>query len=539
MGRFKLARGGKILAFLLIVAMLAGGIWQGVDRGWIKLKKNSTTTQVSKQDTSKKTDKVKETAKIAENNIYAPDRDDDEINLSLDEWVGWKEIIDAAGGLTTQPGSIFDQLGLRVNIHVINDAAQSSNALIKGDLDAAGYTINRTAFLSQKFSDAGVPVIMPYITNYSNGGDGIIATDKFQTVESLVDAKIGVPQFSEAHSLVVWFVNQSDLTADQKQHIIDNLIFFDTPDEAAKAFFAGQIDVAATWQPYLTQATSTSNCHVLFSTANSTKLIMDGILFRDDFAKSNPDLVSKFIQGCLIAGDKYTTEFDAIREVMPMFAGESDDSIRDMTADAALTTYASNLKTLKDEAPIVYTDMCKVWESVGETVNNDLVNTLFDTSYAQSLESEFNTLSSAEPDTPKVVVTEENRQKIIDTQALLSKSVTVNFVANTCNFMDNAEAAAALNGFVEIAKTLDGTVIQIEGNVASDNTTDAEMILSEQRAETVKKYLIVNGIDAKRIITVGNGGTKPVMPNRNPDGTLSKEATDANRRTDIYFKTVE
>lgn len=108
--------------------------------------------------------------------------------------------------------------------------------MIKGNLDAAGYTINRTAFLSTKFKEAGLDVIMPYITNYSNGGDGIIASSKIKTVEDLVDAKIGVPEFSEAHTLVVWFVNQSDLSKDQKQKIIDNLIMFETPDEAAKAF---------------------------------------------------------------------------------------------------------------------------------------------------------------------------------------------------------------------------------------------------------------------------------------------------------------
>ena len=67
----------------------------------------------------------------------------------------WKSIIDANGGLTTQSGSIYDKLGVKVNINVINDATQSSNALIKGDLNAAGYTINRTAFLSKKFTDAG------------------------------------------------------------------------------------------------------------------------------------------------------------------------------------------------------------------------------------------------------------------------------------------------------------------------------------------------------------------------------------------------
>ena len=178
----------------------------------------------------------------------------DTINLSLDEWIGWKSIIDANGGLSTEKGSIYDKLGINVNISIINDATQSSNALVSGQIDAAGYTINRTSFLSKKFQDAGVDVVMPFITNFSNGGDGIIAKSNIKTVNDLTNAKIGVPQFSEAHSLVVWFVNQSDLSENDKDKIINNLVFFATPDEAAKAFFSGNVDVAATWEPYLTQA---------------------------------------------------------------------------------------------------------------------------------------------------------------------------------------------------------------------------------------------------------------------------------------------
>ena len=110
--------------------------------------------------------------------------DDDTINLSLDEWVGWKSLVDACGGLTTQPGSIFDQLDIKVNINIINDATQSSNALISGDLQAAGYTTNRVAFLSQKFKEAGKNVIMPFYTNYSYGGDGIIASTNFADIST-------------------------------------------------------------------------------------------------------------------------------------------------------------------------------------------------------------------------------------------------------------------------------------------------------------------------------------------------------------------
>ena len=264
--RFRLTRVAKILIFLIVLSGIGAGVFLGLKTGIIK------------RESDKKVSSDSNATSDTDCNVINMDKKDDKtINLSLDEWIGWKPIIDSNGGLTTQPGSIYDKLGISVNISIINDATQSSNALVSGKLDASGYTINRVAFLSDKFDKSDIDVIMPYITNFSNGGDGIIAKSNIKSVNDLVEAKIGVPQFSEAHSLVVWFVNQSDLSDKEKNSIIDNLIFFETPDEAAKAFFAGQVDVAATWEPYLTQAKNMSDSHILFSTASSTSLIMDEI----------------------------------------------------------------------------------------------------------------------------------------------------------------------------------------------------------------------------------------------------------------------
>lgn len=60
--------------------------------------------------------------------------------------------------------------------------------MVSNKLDAAGYTINRVAFLSEKFKKANMDVIMPYITNFSNGGDGIIAKSNINSVNDLVNA---------------------------------------------------------------------------------------------------------------------------------------------------------------------------------------------------------------------------------------------------------------------------------------------------------------------------------------------------------------
>ena len=434
--------------------------------------------------------------------------------------------------MSTAKDSIYDKLGIKVNISIINDATQSSNAIISGKLDAAGYTINRTAFLSQKFKESGMNVVMPFITNFSNGGDGIIAKSNITSVNDLVKAKIGVPQFSEAHSLVVWFVNQSDLSKADKKAIIDNLIFFATPDDAAKAFFAGEIDVAATWEPYLTQAKNMSDAHVLFSTASSSSLIMDGIIFNEQFAKDNAKVISLFIDGALQASNMYETEFNTIKKVMPMFSTASNQDIKDNCISAKLTTYADNLKLFNGTAKSIYTDMCNVWESIGESVNKDLVNTLFNSQYIETLADKYDASDYTSTDA-NVVVTEENQQQVIDTKALLKKATTVKFISDTARFLDTSEATAKLDEFIKIAKVLDGAIIQIEGNIASDNDTNGGIALSKQRADTVKQYFVLNGISADRIITIGNGGKKPVAPNN------SEANMQLNRRTDISFKCIE
>ena len=518
MKRFRLTKAAKILIVILVVALLGGGVFAGLKTGLITTDKDKVN---NKENSSNNVLDYDENGNVMD----VDTKDDAAINLSLDEWIGWKSIIDA------EKSGIFDELGINVNISVINDATQSSNALIKGNLNAAGYTINRTAFLSNKFTEAGVDIVMPLITNYSNGGDGIIAKSNIKSVKDLVGAKIGVPEFSEAQTLVVWFVNNSDLTQQEKDTIINNLILFATPDEAAKAFFAGQIDVAATWEPYLTQAKNMTDCHILFSTASSTSLVMDGIVFRQDFVDKHPEVVEKFIQGTLMAADMYDTEFNAIKKVMPMFSTATDNDIKENCASAKLTTWKDNVDLLNGTAKTIYKDMCKVWTSIGETINSNIVDTLFVDTYVQNVSDHFD--STEVSNTNKVEVTEDNKQEVINAEALLTKSTTVNFVANTAKFLDSADATEKLMQFIEIAKVLDGSIIQIEGNIASDNDDASGVELSRQRAETVKQFFVLNGISADRIVTIGNGGSKPVAPNN------SEPNMQLNRRTDVSFKIIE
>jgi NitT/TauT family transport system substrate-binding protein len=474
-GQFKLTLLSKIIILFIIIAGVGTVLYK---TGTFDKVKNQINNLSSKEEATIPTNSDDAYAKAGEIK-----KQDGVMNISLDEWIGWKSIIDANGGLTTQKDSIYDKLGLKLNISVINDGTQSSNALIKGELNGAGYTINRYSFLYSKFKDANIPVKMAYVTNSSTGGDGIIAKKGINKIEDLVGKKIGVPRFSEAQTLVEWLMSKSSLTQDQIKDIRKNMMMFDTPDDCAKAFFAGQLDAAATWQPYLSQALDTTDAHILFSTKDSTNIILDGIVFREDYLKNNKENVSKFVQGALQAQSLYTTETKSLKNTFPMFATTSDEDIKATTGDATLSNNTTNINILAKggTARTLFTDMSNIWKSIGENADASIVDNAFDDSIVNGLKDKF-----PGEKTQTISFTEDERSNAKsqdNNQALLSKKLSITFETGSASI--SPESYATLGDFANTAKILNGTIIQIEGN--SDNVGDptANKTLSEKRAKSV------------------------------------------------------
>lgn len=451
---------------------------------------------------------------------------DEVVVISLDEWVGWQSLIDANGGLTTAPDSINAKNGIKVEYKVMNDATASSSALIAGDLDGAGYTVNRYAFLQDKFDNAGLEVVMPFITNFSNGGDGIIADADIKSVNDLVGKKVGVPRYSEAQTLVEWLLNNSDLTIEERTQIRNDFVFFETADDAAEAFFAGRVDAAATWEPYLTQAASSTDSRILFDTSMSTNLILDGIVFNKKFAESHEDWIKTWISGALDASSMYKHEFSNIRQ-MPMFELMSDDEIVDMANGADLATCAQNCNLLGTNGSAVqmYADMANVWLTIGEKAYPEKAATAFTDKYVRELLEKYPDDGSGE----KTFDKEEKTRVMESPEALLSYKADIKFDLNKATIKE--ESKETLDNFVEVAKILDGVYIQIEGNTAvrADGVSDEDIKgFSEERANAVAQYFMSKGIDPDRFIIVGNGDSNYLDP-ENP-------ASPANRRTEIFFK---
>ena len=78
--------------------------------------------------------------------------------ISIDEYAGFNNLLIANGGFVTSSDSINAKNGIKIKYVVENDASVSSDRLISGEYQGACYTVNRTAYLQDKFDSAGMPI---------------------------------------------------------------------------------------------------------------------------------------------------------------------------------------------------------------------------------------------------------------------------------------------------------------------------------------------------------------------------------------------
>ena len=118
------------------------------------------------------------------------------------------------------------------------------------------------------------------------------------------------------------------------------------------------------------------------------------------------------------------------------------------------------------------------------------------------------------------------------------KAVTMKLEGDVLFDFDKAEIKP------EAERTLDqvGTVIGqfpegkvlIEGHTDSKGSPDINLELSKRRAEAVKDWLVKKkGVPESIITSRGSGETKPVAPDKNPDGSDNPQGRQQNRRVEI------
>ena len=96
------------------------------------------------------------------------------------------------------------------------------------------------------------------------------------------------------------------------------------------------------------------------------------------------------------------------------------------------------------------------------------------------------------------------------------------------------EAEAQLRDVLDSPQLSRGQAITIRGHSDSSGRNEANMRLSQERADAVRDWLVDHGIAKDRLTVIAFGEQNPVQPNALPDGTPNEPGRAANRRVEIH-----
>ena len=222
---------------------------------------------------------------------------------------------------------IFEKYGLDVEIASFDDPSQCLSALISGNVDISGSTLDSVVIIADQYRDRYPQVVS--IRDDSAGADGIVAKNGIDTVADLKGKTVGVAVNQTTHFLLQQALDQAGISE-------NDLTLMDmTSSDAGVSFISGNLDAAVTWEPYLSNAAEAGVGKMIFSSADAPGSIMDVIVVSQETAEEKPAWVGEFLKA-LDEANEFIADEETRDEAMEITAEHLDISKEE--AEAMLPT---------------------------------------------------------------------------------------------------------------------------------------------------------------------------------------------------------
>lgn len=231
-------------------------------------------------------------------------------------WAGDYALFYANGGLLTQPGSIFDKLGLKIKLVPGDDTYQQARDYVSGKSPFFRGTNGMAAMASEYLNQSPETQGILLVRETKSLGDHLVCKKNIRTIKDLGKATVA---YQEGGPHVKF---HREVLLDAKQSWDDSKIIAtrdltgtkDSPLEALRnnpdcdcAYLVTPDMIAATGglQSVGTGSEGTiKGAHAVVSTAERTESILDNHYVRTDFDREHHDWVEKFVLGYLQASER-------------------------------------------------------------------------------------------------------------------------------------------------------------------------------------------------------------------------------------------
>jgi outer membrane protein OmpA-like peptidoglycan-associated protein/ABC-type nitrate/sulfonate/bicarbonate transport system substrate-binding protein len=450
--------------------------------------------------------------------------------VGINTWAGHAPGIVANSGFEpNKAGSIYkDKYGLAVEFKIFEDPAAKLTAFASGQMDVMWDTVDSWAREASTLAEQNIKAKAILQQDWSRGGDGVVSLKTIKSVEDLKGKKIATTRYTPSHWFLLYLLNQSGLSPEDKKGIDKNLVFTNEAPLAAAAFRAKNVDAAVTWEPDLSGAVKAreAEAHILVSTTAATNVIADTLVARQEIVDKAPETLRDFVHGWFDGIELMAKDPNGTNEIVAKSLKLSGEDVAGMLSGLKLTPFADNalffglsagtrpqLTTLFDTAFVVWRKQGVVSKVVDA---KDCMDSRFVASLADLYAGQ------------KVVETFKPGEggKAAKERAIVNKQISIYFAPGSDKIMPGSNFV--LDSLGDTMTGFGNTVLGIEGHTDSTGSAAVNRTLSQQRADAVKKYLMDNFAMAEaRFRTKGFGPDKPVAPNTTEEGRMQ------NRRTEI------
>jgi NitT/TauT family transport system substrate-binding protein len=201
------------------------------------------------------------------------------IKIGISAWAGVEP-----AELAARKG-FYEQRGVAVEMVRFSAYTDSIEAFREGRVDADMQTFDDAIRLLA----AGKQMKVVLFTDYSYGGDGIVARAGINSVADLKGKVVGVETGTVSHFSLLKALDMAGLG--EKDITIISIPAW----EIKEAFLAGKIDAGVTWEPYLTSSAREGDGRVIITSREYPKAIVTTMVMSNDLIAERPDDAQKVV----------------------------------------------------------------------------------------------------------------------------------------------------------------------------------------------------------------------------------------------------
>jgi NitT/TauT family transport system substrate-binding protein len=293
----------------------------------------------------------------------------DTMRLGMTTWVGYGPLF-----LARDLG-YFKDLGLDVDLRIIEESSLYMAAVAGGDLDGAASTVDE--IMKYRSDDLCFKYVLAL--DDSHGGDGVLTQ---ANVTSLKDLKGTTVALNEGTISEFWF---TILLSKEGMTLNDVTVANMTSDDAAAAFLAGSVPAAVTWEPHLTSVKKSGKGKVLIDSSTTPGLIVDVVALTCDYIKDHADAVKALVKGYYKAVDYIKTNPEDAYRIMAKGVGGYLEKPEDFAEAAKGVRYYDYDRNKEFFGSSEAADLVKyaqdIWGKQGKLKMEINAETLLDTSF--------------------------------------------------------------------------------------------------------------------------------------------------------------